>query len=102
MVASGGLLGVAGAVLTKGGASEFASPNDEGVFEQTAFLQVLNEGGGWGVGVDALLFELGEKVAVLVPSGMHELNEAGPAFQKAAGGQAIVGEGSAFAGTSGP
>ena len=56
----------------------------------------MNEGGGRGVGVDALLFELGEKVAVLVPSGMHELNETGAPLQKSAGGQAVVGEGSAL------
>ena len=68
VVASGRLLWVAGAVLTERGTSEFSPPNDEGVFKQTAYLQVLNEGGVRGVGVDALLFELGEKVAVLVPS----------------------------------
>ena len=41
VVASGRLLGVAGAVLTKGGASEFASPNDEGVFVLVDLLDVL-------------------------------------------------------------
>ena len=48
------------------------------------------------VGVLALDFELGVEIAVLVPAAVHELDEAGAAFEQAAGDQAVVGEG-AFA-----
>ncbi len=40
MVAAGGV-----AVLAHGGPAEFAAPDDEGVFEQPALLQIGHEGG---------------------------------------------------------
>ena len=39
-----------------------------------ALLEVLDERSARHVGVAALLFELGEKIAVLIPSAVHELN----------------------------
>jgi hypothetical protein len=80
--------------LAKWGTSEFSPPDDESVLKHIPILEILNQGTSGGISGEALLFQLCKKIAVLVPTGMHQLNEAGPSFKEAAGGQAVTGKGS--------
>ena len=53
--------------LCKGGASEFAAPPDEGVLEEAALFEILQEGRDGLVGGAGMHFVLGH-VGVLVPA----------------------------------
>ena len=86
-------LGIGGIALAERRAAEFAAPDDERVVEHAALLQILHERRRRAFGVVALLLELREQVAVLVPAGVHQLHEADAALQQPAGDQAVVGEG---------
>ena len=86
-------LGIGGIPLAEGSAAELSSPNNERVVEHAPFLEVAHQGGRWAFGVLALLFELGEKVAVLIPTGMHQLHKPYTALKQPPGDQAVVGEG---------
>ena len=86
-------LGVFDIALEEGSSAEFTAPDDEGVFEEAAHFQIFDQRGGGAVGVGALDFELGVEVAVLIPTGVHELDEFHTALGESAGHQAVVGEG---------
>src|SRR5438105_11602042 len=58
------------------GAAKFAAPDDEGVLQHAALLEVLDERGAGFVGVLAVLFEVADEVAVLVPGFVEDLHEA--------------------------
>ena len=88
----------ASGVLGGGLASEFASPDDEGVFKETALLEVLDEAGDGLVGVAGMVGVVLDEVAVGVPvcvvvvtPGVH-LYEAYAAFHEAAGEEAFAAE----------
>src|SRR6056300_360216 len=81
MIAARWLFGVARIVLPKGSTAKFSPPDHQGVLEHVPVLQVLNEGCGRSIGVYALFFQLSKQVTVLVPSGMHQLNEASATLQ---------------------
>ena len=74
-------------------AAEFAAPDDERVVEQPALLQIRDQRGAGLVGVLAVLLEILDEVAVLVPRLVEELHEADAALDQPAGEQAVVGEG---------
>ena len=94
-------LGVGRVALAERRAAELAAPDDERVVEQSALLEILHQRGRRGVGVPALLRELREEIAVLVPAGVHELHEPHAALEQPPGDQAVVGE-RALHCTSGP
>ncbi len=81
------------AALAVDGASEFASPDDEGVIEETSLFEVGDESGGGLVGFLATLGELAAEAAVGVPAAVEELHEADAAFAEAAGHEGVVGVG---------
>ena len=89
------VVGFGDIALDEDGAAEFASPDDDGVFEESALFQVLDQSSRGLVGIEALFFQLGGQVAVLVPAGMHQLYESGAAFDEATGEKAVAGIGSA-------
>ena len=78
------------------GSSEFSAPDDEGVIEETAHFEVLDEGGGGLVGVVALAGKLFGKGEVLIPAHVVKLHEADVALCEAAGHEAVVGVGAAL------
>lgn len=85
--------GVVDVALAEGGAPEFTAPDDESVFEEAALFEIFDECGGGLVSVPALDFELGGDVLMLVPPGVHELDELSSPFCEAAGEKAVSREG---------
>ena len=73
-------------------AAELAAPDDQRLVEQAALLEVLDQGGAGLVGVVAVLLEVVDQVAVLVPGFVEELHEAHAPLDQPAGQQAVVGE----------
>src|SRR5262245_2618759 len=91
MVASEVLL--AEFTLAVAGAAEFPTPDDERVVEESAALEVRQEGSAGLIrhlrlGSDAI-----RKAAVMIPVAMNQLNEPDPAFHEASCQEAIIGEG---------
>ena len=93
-----GVVVAAGAVaLGVGGAAEFAAPPDEGVFEEAALFEVLQQAGDGFVDGEGVVFVLGH-VGVLVPSGVVgvvgvvDLDEADAGFGESAGHEALAAE----------
>ena len=66
------------------GPAEFAAPDDKGVIEQTALLEVHDEGGRRLIGVAALAGDLGGEMRMLVPAAMEELDKANAPFDQPA------------------
>ena len=92
VVASGGFAGFA-----HGSAAKFAAPDDECIFEETAFFEIFDESDGGLIDIATDLIECGVEVsafaAVVVPVGVVELYEADAAFDHASGEEAVIGEG---------
>src|SRR5262245_37149185 len=63
-----------GAALDHRRATEFAAPNDERLIKESALLEVLNEGRASAVGIEAVLLDVFDEVAVLVPGFVKELH----------------------------
>ena len=64
--------------------SEFASPDDERIFEQTTLLQIPDQCRTGLVGIQCVLFNTGRQISVLIPRFMKELNTANAPFDQAA------------------
>src|SRR5690606_34149923 len=79
--------------LAHGRAAEFAAPEDEGVLEEAALLQVLDEGGGRLVDELADAAHAIVEVAVVVPTAVIQLDETHAAFREPAGEQTVGREG---------
>jgi len=79
--------------LGVGRTAEFTAPNHECVLEQTALLEVFNEGGRGLIDIVGKGRQLFGEAAVVVPAAVIELDEADIAFGKAAGEDAVCGEG---------
>ena len=73
-------------------AAELAAPDDQRVVEHPALLQVRDERRTGLVGVCAVVLEVADEVAVLVPGLVEDLHEADSALEQPAGQQAGVGE----------
>ncbi len=88
------------AVLAHGRAAEFPAPNDEGVLEKSARLQVAHQCGATLVDFSAalrkILFKGFPGAAVAVPVGVVKLHEACAPFHEPAREQAISREGGGF------
>ena len=75
--------------LEHGSASEFASPDDKGVVEQTALLQVRQERPGRSVGQAATDIHIPREVSVMIPTAVVEMNEARATLGQSTGEQAV-------------
>ena len=73
-------------------AAELAAPDDQGVVEQAALFEVFHQRGGGLIGVAAVLLEVVDEVAVLVPRLVEQFNEPHAALDQPPRQQAIVGE----------
>jgi hypothetical protein len=73
------------AALRVDGATELTAPDDEGVVEHAAVLEVRDEAVDWLVDIAALEGHAASEVAVMVPVVVVDLNEADTAFREAAG-----------------
>ena len=82
--------GIGHAALAVDGAAEFAAPDDEGLVEQAALLEIGHERGGGLIGVSALLAEVVGQVVVVVPAHVVELHETDAALDHAACEQAVA------------
>src|SRR5438128_5177773 len=78
--------------LAVDGSAEFAAPNDERIVEQATLFQVPDEGGARLIHVETLAANLPGQVTVLVPTAVHELDEANAALDHPPRQQAIAGE----------
>lgn len=81
------------AALDHRGAAKFTAPNHESIFEHVALFQIFDERGARLIGLLAILFEIGDEIAVLVPRFMEELHETNAALDQTPREEAIVGEG---------
>ena len=79
-------------------AAEFAAPDDEGVVEHPALLEILDKGMARLVDVLALAGHAAVDVGVVVPVVVVDLDEADAAFDEATGHQHAVREAAALAG----
>ena len=77
--------------------AEFAAPDDEGVVEHTAGLEVGDERGGGLIGLLTLAFDTAGEAAVVVPVLMIQLDEFHAAFGEPPGEETVGGEGAGFA-----
>ncbi len=73
-------------------ATEFAAPNDQGVFEHAALLEILNQRRGRLIAVSTTDIHVLFQAAVVVPATMIELNKADAPLGKSAGKQAVARE----------
>ena len=96
VVASGSCLGARSGVvfLDHGGASEFSAPNDKGVLEESALLQVGDKAGAGLVHALGLSGEGGIDVLVVIPAFVENLDEAHAPLDQPASEKAVLGEGS--------
>ena len=90
------------AAFTEWGATELSSPDDQRLVEETALLQVLDQGGDGLVHRSALVRQSISQTgrcpgSMVVPAPVEELHEANPLLDQSTGEQAVVGE----AGSSG-
>src|SRR5262249_17539743 len=81
-----------GVRLDQWSASEFAAPDGQGVCEQTALFEVLDESGGALVGFLRLVFDAIDDFTVVIPAFVEELHEARAAFDETAGKETVHGE----------
>ncbi len=91
-------LAVGGATFAEGGAAKLTAPDDQGVFQQAALFEVLDEGGhgfvgGGHFGGETIRDTGASAGAVEVPAPVEKVDEAGALLDEAAGEQAVVGEG---------
>ena len=83
--------GVVVAVLVFGGlAAEFAAPDDEGAVEETALLEVGEEGGERAVDLAGFGGEFFVEVLVVVPAVVPDLDDADAALDEAAGDEELL------------
>ena len=77
--------------------AELTAPDNEGIFQQAALLQVFDERGRRPIHFPAHVGQTFAKIlagyTVVIPIGVIELHEANAALHQAAREQAIVGEG---------
>ena len=74
------VVGLGERALRIDGAAEFAAPDDQGVVEHAATLEVLNERPRGLVDVLALRLDVVREIAVLVPAAVEDLDEAHTPF----------------------
>ena len=65
--------------------TEFSTPDDEGLVQETALLQVRNQSGRRGIHVSGRASGSGEDIGVVIPTTRIDLNEANAALYEATG-----------------
>src|SRR5260370_41186906 len=75
-------------------AAKLAAEENQRFLQQAAPLQVIQKGRGGPVHHDGLIDQPLVQVAVMVPSGLGDLDEAHPGFAEPAGHQALAGKAS--------
>src|SRR5436190_6094799 len=93
MMVAAELAARSGVRLHHGGASEFSSPNHQGVLEQTSLFEVFEEGGAGLIGFFGLFLHALVNLTVMVPTLMEKLNEPDSTLDKSAGQQTVHREG---------
>src|SRR5262249_42673494 len=78
------------------GSAELAGPNDQGIIQHAALLQIENQTGGGLIDACALQGNVARQVVVLVPAAMIELNEADATLGEPARKETICGIGAGF------
>ena len=71
---------------------ELAAPDHESVLQQSAFLQIDDQGCARSVGILALSANLLRQIVMLVPTSVEQLDEADAAFRETARQEAIGSE----------
>ena len=92
------VIGTGEGALAVDRATEFAAPDDKGIVEQTALLEVGQQRGGGLVDVATLQAEVAGQVVMLVPASVIELNEPYAPLCHATGEQTVRRVGAWFAG----
>ena len=75
------------------GAAKLAAPDDEGVFQEAALLEVREQAGDGGIDAGAVVFKLGLEIEVLIPIAVGDLNKAHACFDELAGHEALLAKG---------
>ena len=83
---------VASIALGHGGASEFSTPDDQGVIEHASAFQILNKSRTCLIDQFCLVFYISFHIVVGIPAGVIELNKPSSPFGKATGKQAVTGK----------
>ncbi len=94
------VVGLGETALAVDGAAELAAPDDEGVIEHAALLEIADEGGAGLVNVLALGGHAAVYVGVVIPVVVVDLDEAHAALGKAARHEDAVGKGSGLRASS--
>ena len=92
VLSTGGLAGTI-VLLGVGRAAEFASPEDERVFEQTAGLEIGEQAGDGFVADGALIAETLVDLPVMIPSVKRDLDKSHSSLRQSAGKQTLPAEG---------
>jgi hypothetical protein len=61
--------------LNKWSTSEFPTPNDQSVIEQTTLFEVFDQAGCRLIGIAGLNRQLRWQIVVLIPPGVHQLDK---------------------------
>ena len=85
------------AVFAHGRATKLTTPDDEGVVEQAALLEILNERGTRLVDFTAYLLQGILQIGVVIPIRVIQLHEPNPPLDEATCQQAVSGEGAGLA-----
>src|SRR5687768_1517262 len=81
------------AALDHGSSPKFTTPDNQRIFEQTALLQILDQGGARLVRIFAVLLQVAHQGTVLVPGLMENLDEPDSALDEPAGQETAIGVG---------
>ena len=84
-----GLVGVGAVAVPSGFAAELTAPDDEGGVEETALLEVGEEGRERAVDFTGLGAHAGVDVLVMVPTGVPDLHHAHATLDEAAGDEEL-------------
>ncbi len=66
-------------------ATELTAPDDQRIVQQAALLKVFDQRRGRRVGIATLDFQLCVQIAMLIPTGVHQLDKPHAAFARAVG-----------------
>ena len=91
MIASRGIFVVA-TVFPKGRPTEFRAPLNQSAVEQPALFQIADQRGDWLIYYMRIVFQLLVKLAVVIPRGVDNVDEANAALHHATCEKAIAGK----------
>src|SRR5262245_8571960 len=83
---------IAAAALRHRGAAELAAPDDQGIIEQPALLQIHHQRGTAAIGVTREYLHVPAHFGVMIPPAVAHLHEADAALHHAPGEEAVLRE----------